>query len=73
MATTIEVSDTSWKQLNRLKEPGQSFDDVIQQLLAVSIEPGDVEAVEADGGEDETELQLSEAGRENLPGDLNEQ
>lgn len=29
--TTIEVSKESWKQLNRQKEPGETFDDVIQR------------------------------------------
>lgn len=31
--TTIEVANETWKQLNREKDPGQSFDDVITSLL----------------------------------------
>lgn len=33
MATTIEVSDETWSRLNSQKDRGQSFDDVIQQML----------------------------------------
>lgn len=33
MATTIEVSDETWRQLNVRKERGESFDDVIQGLM----------------------------------------
>lgn len=32
--TTIQISTETWQELNRRKEPGQSFDDVIQELLA---------------------------------------
>lgn len=32
--TTIQISTETWRELNRRKEPGQSFDDVIQDLLA---------------------------------------
>jgi predicted CopG family antitoxin len=31
--TTIQVKVETWKELNGRKEPGQSFDDVIQELL----------------------------------------
>jgi predicted CopG family antitoxin len=31
--TTIEVSTETWKELNQRKEPGDSFDDVIQRML----------------------------------------
>lgn len=31
--TTIKVKGVTWRQLNRMKEPGDSFDDVIQRLL----------------------------------------
>jgi predicted CopG family antitoxin len=31
--TTIEVSTDTWKQLNQMKEPGDSFDDVVSDLL----------------------------------------
>lgn len=30
---TIRVNDGTWKELNKLKEPGESFDDVISRLL----------------------------------------
>jgi len=33
VATTIEVSDETWKQLNREKEPGETFDQVVQRLI----------------------------------------
>lgn len=32
--TTIKVKNETWKQLNRQKEPGDTFDDVIERLLA---------------------------------------
>lgn len=31
--TSIEVKKSTWKELNQRKEPGDSFDDVIQRLL----------------------------------------
>lgn len=31
--TTVEIKNETWKQLNRRKEPGDSFDDVISRLL----------------------------------------
>lgn len=34
--TSIEVRRSTWKELNRRKEPGDSFDDVISGLLADS-------------------------------------
>lgn len=30
----IRVTDETWSELNRRKRPGDSFDDVIQRLLA---------------------------------------
>jgi predicted CopG family antitoxin len=30
----IEVHEETWKMLNRRKEPGQTFDEVIQELGA---------------------------------------
>lgn len=33
MATTIEVSDETWRELNHRKERGQSFDDVVVEIL----------------------------------------
>ncbi len=32
-STTIEVKNETWRELNSRKEPGDSFDDVIQRLL----------------------------------------
>lgn len=32
--TSIEVKDETWKRLNRRKERGDSFDDVINKLLS---------------------------------------
>ena len=37
--TSIEVKKSTWKTLNGLKEPGDSFDDVVQRLLARPEEP----------------------------------
>jgi predicted CopG family antitoxin len=31
--TTVKVKGDTWKRLNQLKEPGDSFDEVIQRLL----------------------------------------
>lgn len=33
MSEQIRVSKTNWKALNAMKEPGESFDDVIGQLI----------------------------------------
>jgi len=30
----IRVTEETWRKLNRLKRPGDSFDDVLQRLLA---------------------------------------
>lgn len=38
MATTIEVSDETWEELNQQKSRGESFDDVIQQILGAEAE-----------------------------------
>lgn len=32
--TTIQVESDTWRELNGRKEPGETFDDVIQRLLA---------------------------------------
>lgn len=32
--TSIEIKKSTWRTLNRQKDPGDSFDDVIQRLLA---------------------------------------
>ena len=34
-STSIPVTDGTWKALNQRKERGQTFDDVIQELLTV--------------------------------------
>jgi predicted CopG family antitoxin len=31
--TTVQVSNETWKALNRRREPGESFDDVLQKIL----------------------------------------
>ena len=31
--TNVKVENGTWRQLNRLKEPGDTFDDVISRLL----------------------------------------
>ena len=33
MTTTISLSEETWKMLNRLKEAGDTFDDVIRRAL----------------------------------------
>jgi predicted CopG family antitoxin len=40
----VRVTEDTWKELNAQKEPGDSFDDVIQRLL-------EEEAEELEGGE----------------------
>ena len=34
--TTLQVTKETWKELNLRKEPGETFDDVIQRLLEES-------------------------------------
>jgi len=43
MATTIQVQDDTWQQLNEQKEPGESFDEVVSSLIGprITIEPGE--------------------------------
>lgn len=36
--TTVTVSDETWKQLTMRKDRGDSFDDVIQDLLEIAEE-----------------------------------
>lgn len=36
--TTIQVTEDTWRELNGRKEPGETFDDVLQRLLAESDE-----------------------------------
>jgi predicted CopG family antitoxin len=36
--THIRVTGETWKKLNQRKEPGESFDDVLQRLIAESEE-----------------------------------
>jgi len=33
-STTIRVKRETWSTLHRLRDPGQSFDDLIQELLS---------------------------------------
>lgn len=37
----IKVSGETWRQLNKMKRPGDSFEDVVRRLLA---EPNDADA-----------------------------
>ena len=41
--TTIQVTEDTWRELNRRKGPGDTFDDVIQELLAEVRESQDEE------------------------------
>ena len=45
--THIRVTENNWTRLNRLKRPGESFNDVIGRLLN---ETDDGETVKPDGG-----------------------
>jgi hypothetical protein len=45
--TTIEVKVGTWQELNQQKRPGDSFDDVIQRLLAEEREPSEPSSAEA--------------------------
>jgi len=33
MGTTIQISDETWERLDDRKSRGQSFDDIVRQLL----------------------------------------
>lgn len=50
--TSIEIKKSTWKELNQQKEPGDSFDDVIQRLLA---RPEESEPAEPDDSDDTEE------------------
>jgi len=54
--TSIEVKKSTWKTLNQQKEPGDSFDDVVQRLLARP-EPGEVPQEPPETDADETASQ----------------
>ena len=45
--THIRVTENNWTRLNRLKRPGESFNDVIGRLLN---ETDDGETIKPDGG-----------------------
>ena len=36
--TTIQVSEETWRRLNALKGPGDSFEDVVESLLDAHVE-----------------------------------
>ena len=36
--TSIQISRETWRALNQRKEPGDSFDDVIQRVLSEEIQ-----------------------------------
>lgn len=38
MKTLIQISDDLWKQLNRQKSPGETFEDVLRRLLKIEKE-----------------------------------
>ena len=55
--TSIEIKRATWRELNQLKQdPGDSFDDVIQRLLARP-EPGEVPEPAPEANADETASQ----------------
>jgi len=33
MATTIQISDELWEELNKRKKKGESFEDVLRKLI----------------------------------------
>ncbi len=41
--TTIEVQTETWRQLNLRKDPGESFDDVISDLMTATIREAEPE------------------------------
>ena len=45
--THIRVTENNWTRLNRLKRPGESFNDVIDRLLD---ETDEGETIKPDGG-----------------------
>ena len=49
VSTTVMVSDETWRRLDEMKDRGDSFDDVIQDLLS-GHETAETE--ETDGGND---------------------
>lgn len=58
--TTIEVSKDNWQLLNRRKEPGDSFNDVISRLLGDDEHPQPTPNARADHADNQDESQLLE-------------
>lgn len=40
----IKVSEENWKRLNAMKDPGDTFDDVVGRLLDQRVENDELEA-----------------------------
>lgn len=42
--TNVRIKNETWTRLNRMKEPGQSFDEIIRELLdeSESSQPAEV-------------------------------
>lgn len=36
--TKIQISKDTWKDLNAMKKPGESFDDVLRRIISVTKE-----------------------------------
>jgi predicted CopG family antitoxin len=53
MGTTIHVSDETWKRLNTRKARGETFDDIVSQLLDQAEADANAEDTEDDSGRDE--------------------
>lgn len=43
MGTTISVSDDTWERLDDRKERGESFDDIVSELLDVTERKAQIE------------------------------
>jgi predicted CopG family antitoxin len=51
MATTIQISDETWKMLNNRKQRGESFEDVIKKALLEEPELNEVSKNECAGSD----------------------
>jgi len=37
MTTTIQISDSLWETLNKMKKKGETFEDVLQKLISIQL------------------------------------
>ena len=53
--TTVEVSERNWKRLTKLKEPGDTYDDIVDELLdhyGVYLDPAEINTTNGRDGHD---------------------